>query len=317
MTASWQRWVWILAWACALGCVVSFVLLGRVAADDDYDDGDDNGSPVSVVITESEGDTRAAEGGPGDSYTIVLAEAPTATVEVALSTDGQVRVEPVAVTFTAANWDLPESIAGTAVDDNEAEGAHSGVVTHSVTSLDPRYDGLSVADVAVAITDDDVAGVSLDPTSLAVTEGGPAGSYTIRLTSQPSGAVAIAVSVEGTELQATPDQLTFGGVNWDMWQTVAVAVVDDDVATGPRDVTIRHSAQSVDAAYHRIAILDVAVAIADDDAAGVSIAPTTVQVEEGGATDTYEVTLESRPQADVTIRVTTDGQTHQSHCRHL
>ncbi len=306
MMASRKRWAWALAWALVLGCMVSFVLLGRVAADDDDDDDDQT---PEVIITETGGDTRVTEGGAGDVYTIVLSDVPMATVTVTLSAPGEIDVEPSSVAFTLLNWDSPRQITVTAVDDDVAEGMRSRVVAHAVSSLDSRYDDAEVPHVVVQITDDDVAGVSVEPPSLAIAEGGPAGSYRMRLTSQPRGAVTVMVEADGAGLAANPAQLAFDGDTWATPQSVVVTVADDETAMGPRDGVVRHAAASADAGYDGIAIAAVAVSVSDDDLAGVSVAPTTVQVEEDGATDSYEVTLASRPTADVTIRVSSDGQT--------
>lgn len=302
MTASKHRWAGVAAWALFLGYVASILVLGSVAADDDADE-------VAVVITETEGDTRVTEGGPSDSYTIALTEVPSATVTIVLSADGGIAVEPAVVTFTVATWDTPEPVTVTAVDDDVAEGTHSGLIAHAVRSTDDRYDGLDVPDVTVVITDNDVASIAIAPTSLEITEGGAAGGYRVRLTSRPAGPVVVGPDAEGGGLVVSPPQLTFNSANWDAWQNVTVSVADDDVAMGRRSGAIHHTAQSADPEYDGIEGAAVTVAVDDDDVAGVTVAPDTVQVAEGGATATYEVTLESRPVADVTIRVSSDGQT--------
>jgi hypothetical protein len=59
--------------------------------------------------------------------------------------------------FTPSNWDTPQVVRVTAVDDVLIERAHSGAITHSASSADDHYDGIRVSMVTANITDDDVA----------------------------------------------------------------------------------------------------------------------------------------------------------------
>jgi hypothetical protein len=60
------------------------------------------------------------------------------------------------VTFTSANWSNAQTVAVAAVDDFADEGAHMGLITHTVTSGDALYNGISAASVVVFITDNDL-----------------------------------------------------------------------------------------------------------------------------------------------------------------
>jgi hypothetical protein len=108
-----------------------------------------------VLVTQSGGTTAVTEGGAGDSYTVVLLTQPAADVVVALAAGGQINLGASELTFTAANWNVPQVVTVSAVDDAVFEGAHAALVQHLVASSDPAYDGLTVADVSVAITDND------------------------------------------------------------------------------------------------------------------------------------------------------------------
>ncbi|GEM_PF-6770318 len=109
-----------------------------------------------VTIVESDGSTAVTEGGAGDSYTIVLDSEPTASVVITISGDAQVQVSPPEVTFTTENWDEPRTITVTAVNDSAVEGNHTGTITHVALSADQDYDGITIEDVVVQITDNDV-----------------------------------------------------------------------------------------------------------------------------------------------------------------
>jgi hypothetical protein len=65
----------------------------------------------------------------------------------------------------------------------------------AATSGDPSYQGIDVADVTVSNTDNDVAGVTVTPTSgLTTTEAGGTATFTVVLNTQPTADVTIALT---------------------------------------------------------------------------------------------------------------------------
>ena len=67
-------------------------------------------------------------------------------------------------------------------------------LAHAVASTDDAaYNALSDVSVSVTVTDNDSVGVSIDPTSLTVTEGSSV-DYAVELTSEPAGDVVVTVS---------------------------------------------------------------------------------------------------------------------------
>ena len=77
----------------------------------------------------------------------------------------------------------------TGVDDLVADGNIAyQIVTAPAVSTDPNYSGRNAVDVAVTNTDNDVAGITVTPTSGLTTSeavGGTA-TFTVVLTSQPT-----------------------------------------------------------------------------------------------------------------------------------
>jgi hypothetical protein len=277
--------------------------------------------PAGITISPTT--VNVAEGGAADSYTLVLDAAPAADVTVELTFGGQVRVStdgtnffaaPVMVTFTTANWAAPRTITVQAVDDFVAEGPHNTSVDHDLSSADPNYDGLLADSVTANITDNDAAGVTISAAAVNVTEGGAANSYTVVLTSQPTGDVSITVNGDA-QASVSPLTLMFtasGGTAWNIPQTVTVTAVDDAVAEGAHTGSITHGAASTDANYNGISIAGVTANITDNDTAGVTISAAAVNLTEGGAADSYTVVLTSQPTGDVTISVSGDAQASAS-----
>ena len=114
-----------------------------------------------IDIVQADGNTSVTEGGATDTYTLALKSAPAANVTINLNTTNhQVTSDVNTLTFTAVNWAIPKTVTVTAVNDTVGEGLHRGVIQHTATSTDSRYNGIAI-EVIVAITDNDLR--SADP----------------------------------------------------------------------------------------------------------------------------------------------------------
>ncbi len=266
---------------------------------------------ASVVVTQSGGSTSVAEGGASDTYSVVLSSRPTADVSVALDTGSQLSANPASLLFTTANWNVVQTVSVSAVDDGVAEGTHSGAITHSASSTDPFYNGISIASATAQIADNDTAGVSITQTggSTVVAEGGAGDVYTVVLRSQPTSDVTVSVSPDA-QVGANPAALVFTPGNWNSPQWVTVDAVDDSLAEGAHGGIITHSASSTDGVYDGMPVATVTATVTDNDMAGVVVTQSggSTAVSEGGATDSYTVVLASQPTSDVTVSVSPDAQ---------
>lgn len=245
------------------------------------------------------------EGGAGDNYSLVLTSEPASDVTVNLTVGTEAAVTPGSVTFTPADWNAPKTITVVAVNDALQEGPHGDRVSHAVNSVDLDYQGLAVDDVTVNVTDNDVPAIALTESggSTDVAEGGATDTYSFVLTTQPTADVVITVTA-GPQLARNPATLTFNAGNWNVPQDVTITADDDLVdEPSPHADTVSHSVASGDGSYDGMAVRDVAVNIADNDTAGVTLTESagSTAVTEGGATDSYTIVLNSQPTADVTV----------------
>nr|WP_242055142.1 putative Ig domain-containing protein [Nostoc flagelliforme] len=112
-------------------------------------------STPGINLTQSGASTTVTEGGNTDSYTLVLRTQPTADVIVTLNVGNQITTDKTNLTFTSANWNTPQTVTVTAVNDTAPEGNHTSTITHGVTSTDTNYSNTTLADIAVSITDND------------------------------------------------------------------------------------------------------------------------------------------------------------------
>jgi hypothetical protein len=107
-------------------------------------------SPVSGLVT--------TEAGGNATFSVVLDAEPTADVTIGISSSdiGEGTVDQASLTFTPANWDTPQTVTITGVDDAIEDGdVVYTVITSAASSADPDYNGLDADDVAVTNLDDD------------------------------------------------------------------------------------------------------------------------------------------------------------------
>ena len=211
------------------------------------------------------------EAGGTATFTVVLNTQPTADVTIGLSSSDTTEgtVSPASLTFTSANWNVPQTVTVTGVNDALADGniAYT-IVTAPATSSDGNYNGIDPADVAVTNIDNDTAGIIVTPTSgLTTTEAGGTATFTVVLNSQPTADVTIGLSssdtTEGTVSRAS---LTFTTANWNAPQTVTVTGVNDALDDGDIGYTIvTAAATSSDGNYNGLNASDVSVTNTDND----------------------------------------------------
>ena len=267
---------------------------------------------AAVVVSPISGDTT--EAGGVATFTIVLASQPTADVEITLSssdpTEGAATMP--SVVFTAANWDIAQTVTVTGADDAVDDGdvAYS-IVTDAAVSADANYNGMAVAGVAATNIDNDTAGVSVSAISGNTSEAGASATFGVVLSSQPTADVTIAIASNDTaEGSVSSSSLTFTAANWNVTQVVAVTGVDDAVDDGDVAYSIVTGAASgADALYSGINVADVAVMNLDDDTAGVSVSAIGGNTTEATGTATFNVVLTSQPTADVTISIASNDTT--------
>ncbi len=199
----------------------------------------DNDTPGITLASNTS--KEVSEPSTTDSFTLVLDSEPTADVVITVSSsDATEATATSTLTFTSANWDTPQVVTITAVDDDIVDGTQTVTLTVSVDSTtDVNYSGLSDQTVSVDVLDDDTPGITLaSNTSKEVSEPSTTDSFTLVLDSEPTADVVITVSSsDATEATAT-STLTFTSANWDTPQVVTITAVDDDIVDGTQTVTI-------------------------------------------------------------------------------
>lgn len=261
------------------GAVAYTIVVGAATTTDPTYNGFD---PPDVPATNADNDTAlisvfptdglfVSELGDADSFDIVLTQAPVAPVTIPLAsgdpTEGSLAV--TSVTFTQLDWNIPQTVTVTGVDDPDPDGNITfSIITGAAQSFDPVFAGVNPPDVTVTNFDNETANVFVQARkTLATTEnGGPSGSATfrVRLTTTPAAPVTCTLaSSDLTEGQVAPQTLVFTNTNF---QTVTITGVDDAVPDGDvRYFVITAPCTSADPDYDQRNPRDVAVLNRDND----------------------------------------------------
>ena len=202
------------------------------------------------------------------------------------------------LTFTPQNWNTEQTITVTARHDAD-EYDDSETLTHIISGSS----SLKTATLPVTIFDDDRRrSLVFSHDAVSLDEGDATGvSFTVKLSSKPSGDVTVAVSgFSNTDLTLTGltnDALTFTTENWDTEQTITVTAADD--ADGVDDAEAL-SLTATGGSYVYASLLFVTVI----DSKSILLSPSALSVPEGDSNGvSYTVKLASAPTASVTVTV--------------
>ena len=224
----------------------------------------------SSGITIAQGSTPlvTSETGTTASFTVVLDAQPTDTVTVAISGDDSTEHDLSAstLTFTTANWDTPQTITVTGIDDSLDDGDITTTLTATASNTG-GYAGTETATATLQTTDDDTAGITIaqGSTPLVTSETGTTASFTVVLDAQPTDTVTVAISDDdSTEHDLSASTLTFTTANWDTPQTITITGVDDNIIDGDIITTLTATASNT-GSYAGTESASVTVKNTDDD----------------------------------------------------
>ena len=256
-------------------------------------------TPTNNLLTTESGGTA--------SFEVALHSLPTADVIINLASDSAEGVTSVAsLTFTPADWNVPQTVTVTGQDDGATDGSVIyNVILSPASSADSGYNGVDPQDVSVINADNEV-GITVNAVSVTTTEAADVGTFTIRLNTAPASDVIIGISSTDTsEGTVSTSSLTFTSADWDQAQTVTVTGVDDALDDGNVSYTIiTTAAVSADGNYNSFNAADVVALNIDNDTAGVAITPSSgLSVTEAGTTANMGIVLTSEPAANVTVNL--------------
>ena len=131
---------------------------------------------AGVTINESDGVSVSEASGAGntDTYTVVLDTQPTHSVTITpTSSNTAAATVSGTLTFTTSNWNTPQPVTLTGVDDNTDNpgGGREVSISHGASSTDPSYTITSAGSVEATVRDDDATTVTLSGAGSNMEEG--------------------------------------------------------------------------------------------------------------------------------------------------
>ena len=237
---------------------------------------------------------NTTETGVSASFTIALTAAPVNDVVITLSSSNALEgsIDENAVTFTSENWNAPQTVTVTGINDEVVDGNVDYAIRFTeVASVDSNYNAQTIDDLGIINIDNDSPGFNISPISGATSEAGGSATFTVQLTTQPSSNVSIDINSDNTA-EGTIDKtvLTFTQGDWNTAQTVTVTGEDDNVEDGDQTYAINFaSAVSNDNNYNNLTPVNVNVINTDDEGnptVSLSIINSSIN-EDGGAAIVY------------------------------
>ena len=187
-------------------------------------------SPQNPNETVAESTTETApivlaEGSGASTYWVSLQSQPSDQVKVFLrdSTDQVVAVDAANptnsyLTFDAGNWNAPQAVEATAIDDAMPEGLHTAQIPHDAFGADPHYHGS--VNLSTSIEDND--GVSIADAQVVEGHAGVTTlSFDVTLSAAQSTEVSVDVSVTDSSATALAVQRVAAGLTNPIFATAA------------------------------------------------------------------------------------------------
>ena len=276
-------------------------------------------------------DNLCSENGDTAKFTIQLDAIPTANVTIGLNSSitSEAMVGVNQVLFTPANWNMPQTITVTGIDDSPpvSDGSQSVTIsTFNVSSTDTDFDAITdaqVEDVIVMNQDNDAPGIvlSLLDNNFFTSENGQTVTVQFRLLSQPLGDedVIVPLSLVGDtdEITLSANSILIEASNWDNpgANQIIVTGQDDFIIDGTRSITlITGNPTSIDVPHNNLTALDVAdVELYNLDNDSPSLVVSQPQaVSENASTTDFTIKLRTNISVSTTILITADDPTELS-----
>ncbi|MBQ9396626.1 MAG: hypothetical protein IJU23_14065 [Proteobacteria bacterium] len=242
------------------------------------------------------------------TFTVTLTSLPSADVSLKIhsSKETEGTVSPTSLTFTKDNWNKPQTVTVTGVDDEE----HDGNVNYTVyfepsESEDEAYQGVQAQPIKVTNVDNDKAGISMNLAN----EGfdlneGQQYPLTIKLNTKPKKDVKIALAADdATEAEFDVAEFTVKIDDWNKGTEVQLIGVADHIIDGDQPVKLTFTTTSEDSDYNFKA--DYTGTVKDIDTAELVVSTSDSPIVKEGSDDavTLSLSLTSKPTADVKVDI--------------
>ena len=272
-------------------------------------------------------DNLTSEAGDTGSFYLVLTAIPTANVDIEVRSLVPSEALPAVntISFTPANWNVPQLVTVNGINDSPpfSDGSQTvTIVTENVSSTDINFASITNANTpkyVVMNQDDDAPGVliSVVDNNFKTSESGSTVTVLFELLSQPAGGsnvtIPLSLGVSSDEMTLSTSTISISSAHWNQpsQNQVILTGVDDSIIDGTQIVRlITGDPSSTDTPYNNLTATDVAdvdLYNLDNDSAGLMITQPQA-VSENGSTTTFTVALQTSILTTTTLQIlVTDG----------
>ena len=191
----------------------------------------------SIAVTDN--NIRVSETGSTDSLTVVLDRQPLSNVVLVVASQDtdEATVNKSQLQFTPQNWNAPQTVVVTGVDDDAVDGTQATDVTVQINvgQSNAAFANVGLQSIAVETLDNDAAGFTITESNneTVVNESGTTDSFHVVLDRRPLSNVVIGIEgSDSDEAVANRQSLTFTPQDWDQPQTVIITGQDDILIDG-------------------------------------------------------------------------------------
>ncbi len=249
------------------------------------------------------------EAGGTDSFTVRLVSEPTSDVTINLSSSNteEGTVSPASLTFNASNWNSPQTVTVTGIDDSVADKDVAYTVElANVVSEDENYNGKFGKTINAVNIDNETVGITVNPPNspFEILENAAQVNIKMALKSEPKSSVKIYHETDNTDIvNFKKGNVVIKPENWSKGAQIGIKGRDNNYADGNKEFVLHFRTESDDPDYNDLKV-DITGKRLDDEKASVVISKTQLHTNEDGLSDSFTVTLTSEPYKPVTVSFT-------------
>ena len=256
---------------------------------------------------------RNVDEGSNNTYTVVLASQPTAsvTVSVTVPSGTDVSTDKTSLTFTTTTWNTAQTVTVSAAEDADAVADATVTLTHAVSGGD--YGSVTADALDVTIIEADTPTLAIVDVQAGENVGNMVFSVTLSLASSNDVSVQYATSngtaEAGTDYTSQSGTLTFSA-GTTTTQQISVPITDDTVDEAEQEtftVTLSNATNAALAGGGTTLAVTGTINDNDDPAVTVEYSEAAYTATEGGTAATVQVQLDKDPERTVTIPLTHVG----------
>ncbi len=205
------------------------------------------------VVCNIDKNMLTSESGDKATYTLALATKPLAPVKLKLHssdiTEGT--VEPKTMVFTPDNWNKPQTVTVTGVDDEYADKSIDYAILTKAVSVDPKYNNIDIKPIQVTNIDDDFPNIAVSLNDYKLTPNSNKTKMAVSISTEPQSEVTVKLQDYWQYVKFEPESVVFDRTNWKEPQTFTV-IYDDPtkVPSARTETTLIGYAVSEDKAYN-------------------------------------------------------------------